>query len=32
MTLDPVAYLDHHAELIARGLAATPAQPKKEVR
>jgi AcrR family transcriptional regulator len=32
MTLDPVAYLDHHAELIARGLAATPAQPKEEVR
>jgi hypothetical protein len=29
MTLDPVAYLNHHAELIARGLAAVPTQDQE---
>jgi len=29
MTLDPVAYLNHHAELIARGLAAVPPQDQE---
>ncbi len=32
MTLDPVAYLHHHADLIARGLAAAPAQSKERLR
>ena len=32
MALDPVAYLNAHAELIARGLAAAPAPAQESAR